>query len=105
MKVFGGLNKAQNTKEEVQGAVKERKAGKAAGCAVKCLKSGSISMIEWLVRLINVCSVISMVSLYYMSACVFPLYRSKGDKYECDRFRDGHESLIAALNLGKELTF
>ena len=42
----------------MQGAVKEMKARKAAGlggCAVECLKSGSTSVIEWLVRLLNEC--------------------------------------------------
>ena len=55
--VLGGLNNSKITKEEVQGAVKALKAGKAAGldvCAVECLKRGSAIVIEWLVRLLNV---------------------------------------------------
>ena len=51
------MNNSKITKEEVQGAVKALKAGKAAGldvCAVECLKRGSAIVIEWLVRLLNV---------------------------------------------------
>ena len=87
VKVLGGLTNAHITKERVKGTVKEMKAGKAAkldGCAVECLKRGGKSIIEWLVRLLDVCFVISIVPVDWMSAC--SLYESKGDTYECDNF-------------------
>ena len=45
IKVLGGLNNAQITIEEVEGAVKEMKATGLDWCAVQCMKSVSISMI------------------------------------------------------------
>ena len=89
LKVLGEMNNAHIIKEEVQGAVKEMKAVKAVGLdgrAVECLKSGSTSVIEWLVRLVNVCYVSSMVPVAWRSAYVVPLYKGKGDKYECASF-------------------
>ena len=53
VKLLGGLNNVQITKEEIKGAVKEMKAGKIAGlngCAVKCLKSSSTSVIDCFVK-------------------------------------------------------
>ena len=55
--MLGGLINAQIKTEEVQGMVEEMKAGKAAGldgCAVKYLKSGGRSVIERLLKLLNV---------------------------------------------------
>ena len=61
--------------------IKEINAGKTAdfdGFAVECLKSGSTSGIEWLVRLLNVCFVNNMVPGNWTSVCVVPLYKDKG---------------------------
>jgi len=58
MNVLGDLNESLITREEVQEAVREMKAGKVAGldgCVVECVKSGSVTVVEWLVRLLNVC--------------------------------------------------
>ena len=44
-------------------------------CAAECLKSGSTSVIEWLVRLLNVWFVTSMVGVDWTSVCVVPLYK------------------------------
>ena len=89
VKVLGRLNNSHIMKEEVQGAVKDMKAGKAArldACAVECLKSGSTSVIEWLVKLFNVCFVTSMVPVDWTSVCVVPLYKGRNDEYECVSF-------------------
>ena len=44
-------------------------------------------MIAWLVRLLNVCFVTHMVVVDLKSARVVPLYKGRGDKYECDSFK------------------
>ena len=90
MNVLGELNESLITREEVEEAVSDMKSGKAAGmdeCAVECLKGGGVTVVEWLVRLLNVCFVIGMVPLDWASACVVPLYKGKGDKYECTSYR------------------
>uniref|UniRef100_A0A3P9JF00 ribonuclease H n=1 Tax=Oryzias latipes TaxID=8090 RepID=A0A3P9JF00_ORYLA len=90
LNVLEELNEALITGEEVEQAVGKLKVGKAAGvdgCAVECLKSGGAIVIEWLVRLLNVCFANGQVPLDWMSACVVPLYKGKGDKYECGSFR------------------
>jgi len=90
MPVFGDVNDRQVEREEVQEAVKEMKTGKAPGldgCAAECLKKGGVAVIEWLVRLLNVCFVSGVVPVDWCSACVVPLYKGKGDKYECRNSR------------------
>uniref|UniRef100_A0A8C8DHP6 ribonuclease H n=1 Tax=Oryzias sinensis TaxID=183150 RepID=A0A8C8DHP6_9TELE len=90
LNVLEELNEALITGEEVEQAVGKLKVGKAAGvdgCAVECLKCGGAIVIEWLVRLLNVCFANGQVPLDWMSACVVPLYKGKGDKYECGSFR------------------
>ncbi len=84
------LNEALITREEVQESVREMNTGKAAGldgCAAECLKSGRAMVVEWLVRLLNVCFLSSMEPMDWTSACVVPLYKGTGDKYECTSFR------------------
>ena len=71
------------------------KAGKAAGldgCAVECLKSGGTSVIEWLVRLLNVYFVTSRLEECMCSSLI--QYKGKCDKYECICFMG-----ISLLNL------
>ena len=83
-------NVADITKEEVEGALSGMKAGKAPGldgCAPECVKKGGGALVEWLVRLLNVCFVAAMVPLDWRSACVVPLYKGKGDKHECNSYR------------------
>ena len=75
---------------EVQNALKGTKGGKAAGldgCHPECLKKGGVSMVEWLVRLFNVCFVTSEVPVDWVSACIAPLFKGKGDKQECSNYR------------------
>ncbi len=84
--VLGDISEAFITREEVQKSVREMKAGKAAGLdgvAAECVKSGRATVVEWLVRLFNVCFLSSMVPIAWTSVCVDPLYKGKGDKYEC----------------------
>ncbi len=88
--VLRELNEAFLMREEVQESVRKMKAGKAAwleGVAAECLKSDGATVVEWLVRLLNVCFLSSMVSIDWTTACVVPLYIGKGDKYGCASFR------------------
>ena len=70
-------------------------------CSVECIKNGSTSVIESLVRLLNVCFVTSMVPVGWTSACVVLLYKGKGDKYECTSFRGiSLLSVVSNVHLG-----
>ena len=64
LKVLGGLYNV-HIRKAVQGAVKEMKAEKATGLddyvVRECLNSGSASVMEWLVRVLNACCVTSMI--------------------------------------------
>ena len=56
MPVFGDLNERATSLEEVGEAVNEMKSGKAPGLdgfPVECLKKGGMTVLEWLVRLLN----------------------------------------------------
>ena len=88
--VMGELNEKEITKEEVERALKETKAGKAPGVdgvKAEMLKEGGVTAVRWLVRLFNVCFLASMVPMDWVCACIVPLYKGKGDVYECGNFR------------------
>ena len=75
---------------EIQMALKKMRSGKAPGldgCHVECLTKGGRVIVEWLVRLYGACFRVGEVPLDWRSACVVPLYKGKGDKYECSSFR------------------
>ena len=68
----------------------EVKSGKAPGLdgfSVECLQKGGMAALEWLVRLLN----LSFISGLYLwtgnGACIVPLYKGKGDKWECRNSR------------------
>ena len=68
------------TKEEVQEAVDEMKAGRAPGLdcvATEYLKKGRMTIVEWLARLLNLCSVSGVVPIEWRSAGNVPLYKGK----------------------------
>ena len=88
--VLGDLNESPITRQEVEGAVRELKTGKAAGMdgvEVECVRSGGGSMVEWLVRLLNICFERGRVPEDWMSACIVPLYKGKGDRLSCGSYR------------------
>ena len=90
MPVFGELNDEEIDKGEVRRELNKMKSGKTPGldgCAVECLKKGGEAVIEWLVRLLNVCFVAGRVPVDWCSACVVPLYKGKGDRCECGNYR------------------
>ena len=78
------------TIEEVKRALNETKGGKAPGMdgvRVEMLKEGGVTALEWLVRLFNICFMLSIVPVDWVIACMVPLYKGKGDMYECSNFR------------------
>ena len=68
---LGEENEREITREEVLEAVNETKAGKAPGldgCTAEFLKKGGESMLEWLVRLMNICFAKGMVPVDWCDA-------------------------------------
>ena len=66
------------------------KSGKAPGqdgFPVECLKKGGMSVLEWLVRLLNLSFDMGFVPMDWRGACIVPLYKGKGDKYDCSNSR------------------
>ena len=90
MPVLNDMNDKCIGEEEVRKAVNEMKEGKAPGldgCPAECIKNGGVSMIKWVVRLFNLCFVSGVVPKEWCEACIVPLYKGKGDKYECGSYR------------------
>ena len=90
MPVMREENEREITRGEVVRALKEAKAGKAPGMdgvRVEMLKEGGVTAVEWLMRVFNICFSLSVVPMDWVNACIVPLYKGKGDKYECRNFR------------------
>ena len=88
--VMGEENERGITIEEVKRALKETKGGKAPGMdgvRVKMLKEGGVTVLEWLVRVFNICFMLSIIPVDWVIACMMPLYKGKGDVHECSNFR------------------
>ena len=50
---------------------------------MECLKKGGMSVLEWLVRPLNVSFDMGVVPMDWRGARIVPLYKGKGDKCEC----------------------
>ena len=87
--VMGEENERKITREEVKRALNETKGGKAPGMdGVRVmLKEGGVTLLEWLVRVFNICFMLSIVPVDWVIACMVPLYKGKGDVHECSDFR------------------
>ena len=84
--VMGEENEREITIEEVKRALNEMKGGKAPGMdgvRVEMLKEEGVTVLEWLVRLFDICFMLSIVPVDWVIACMVPLYKGKGDMYEC----------------------
>ena len=78
--VMGEENEREITIEEVKRALNETKGGKAPGMdgvRVEMLKEGVVTILEWLVRLFNICFMLSIVPVDWVIACMVPLYKGK----------------------------
>ena len=51
------------------------------------LKEGGVTVLEWLVRVFNICCMLSIVLVDWVIACMVPLYKGKGDVHECSNLR------------------
>ena len=88
--VKGEENEREITREEVKRVLNEMKGGKAPGMdgvRVEMLKEGGVTVLEWLVRVFNICFMLSVVPVDWVIACMVPLYKGKGDVHECNHFR------------------
>ena len=88
--VLGEENEREITREEVKRALNEIQGGKAPGMdgvRVEMLKEGGVTIFEWLVRVFNICFMLSIVPVDWVLACLVPLYKGKGDVHECRNFR------------------
>ena len=83
--MLGKLNKLWITREDVQEVAREMKTGKDEsldGYATQCLKSGGVTFVEWLVKLLNACFRNNMMPTDGASVCAVSFYKDKGDKLE-----------------------
>ena len=88
--VMGDEEEREITREEVKRALNEMKGGKAPGMngvRVEMLKKEGVTVLEWLVRVFNICFMLSIVPVDWVIACMVPLYKGKGDVHECRNFR------------------
>ena len=87
---MGDVNEREITREEVERALKETKAGRAPGVdgvRAEMLKEGGVAAVEWMVRLFNLCFLLSRVPVDWLHGIIVPLYKGKGDVYECGNSR------------------
>ena len=87
---MGRSNEASITKREVEEALRIMRTGKAAGMdgvTAECLKKGGVTLVEWLVRLLNICFEAREVPADWRMAAIVPIYKGKGDKHVCGNYR------------------
>ena len=90
MPVMGEENEREITREEVKRTSNETKGGKAPGMdgvRMEMLRVGGVTVLEWLVRVFNMCFMLSIAPVDWVTACMVPLYKGKGDVHECRNFR------------------
>jgi hypothetical protein len=71
--------------------VNKLKNGKASGedgISNEMLKRGGPAIVEWLVRLYNLCMNVGRAPLEWKTAIIVPPFNGKGDKKECKNHRD-----------------
>ena len=74
--VMGEENEREITIEEVKRALNKTKGGKVPGMdgvRVEMLKEGGVTVLECLVRLFNICFMLSIVPVDWVIACMVPL--------------------------------
>ena len=88
--VMGEENEREITIAEVKRVLNETRGGKAPGMdgvRVEMLKEEGVTVLEWLVRVFNICFMMSVVPVDWIIACMVPLYKGKGDVHEYSNFR------------------
>ena len=84
------VNEGEISVMEIEKAIKRTKSGKSAGvdgCVIEGVKAGGRVAIEWLLRLFNVCFLVGSVPSDWCRACMIPLYKGKGEVYDCKNSR------------------
>ena len=92
--------------EEVKRALNKMKGDKTPGMdavRVEMLKEGGVTVLEWLVRVFNICFMLSVAPVDWVIACMVPLYKGKGEVYECSNFRGISLSSVVGKMYGREL--
>ena len=87
---MGRSNEALVTKNEVEEALRIMRTGKAAGLdgiPAECLKKGGVAVVEWLVRLLNICFEAGEVPADWRMAAIVPIFKGKGDQHVCGNYR------------------
>ena len=77
-------------REGVKRSLNETKGGKTPGMdgvRAEMLKEGGVTALEWLVRVFNICFMLSIVPMNWVIACMVALYKGKGDVLQCSNFR------------------
>ena len=77
-------------REEMIGALKKIKGGKAPGMddiTVEMLKNGGISLNDWLLKIFNECMESGVVPGDWKAACIVPVYKGKGDRRYSANYR------------------
>ena len=88
--VMGEKNEREITREEVKRALNETKGRKASGMdgvRAEMLKEVGVTALQWLMRVFNICFMLSMVPVDCVTACIMPLSKVKGDVHECSDSR------------------
>ena len=57
------------------------------GIMVKILKNGGISIIDWLLRIINRCMESGVVPEHWNAACIVPVYKGKSYRSDCVNYK------------------
>ena len=63
------------------------KGGQTAGIVVEMLKNGGISIIDWLLRIVNRCTDSGVVTEDWKAECIIPIHKGKVDRTECKNYR------------------
>src|ERR1044072_7454424 len=78
------------SREKIKGGVGKVKMGKSAGMDgiyVEMIRVGAGVIVDWLVRMFNVCWGEGKVPQEWQDACIVPIYKGKGNKMVCKNYR------------------
>ena len=56
------------------------------GFVLEMLKNGGITIIEWLLRIFNICMEFGAVPENWKATCIIPIYNGQSDRRECANY-------------------